>query len=222
MTKISKRLKAIVSFLHKEDSLVDVGCDHGLLSIYLIENDLVSKVIASDINSNALRNAITNISSRNLDIETVLSDGIESVNLDGINTLVLSGMGTGTILHILNDAKKLKKIKKIVIQSNNDYAILRKSMNEKGYYLEEENYTFDKKKWYVTSKFVKKKQENTKQEVKFGFLSNALYNQFLLEHEYKIYKKIPFTSFQAKFQSFLKIRQLKKAMAKTSKGKASA
>ena len=38
MTNISKRLKSIVSFVDKDDSVVDVGCDHGLLSIYLVEN----------------------------------------------------------------------------------------------------------------------------------------------------------------------------------------
>lgn len=216
MTKISNRLKAIASFLSLEDCLVDVGCDHGLLSIYLVENHLVQRVVASDINPNALSSAIANISSRNMSIETVLSDGIESVNLDGIQTLVISGMGTGTILHILRDEKKLKKIKKIVIQSNNDYELLRKSMNQKGYYLEEESYTFDKKKWYVTCKFVKRNQVNTSQEVKYGFLDNLAYNQFLLEQEYKIFKRIPITSISVKFQSFLRIKKLKKAIANVS------
>ena len=41
MTKISNRLKSIVKFVEKKDSVVDVGCDHGLLSIYLVENELV-------------------------------------------------------------------------------------------------------------------------------------------------------------------------------------
>ncbi|MDE5889099.1 MAG: class I SAM-dependent methyltransferase, partial [Bacilli bacterium] len=75
MTKISKRLKAIAEFVSKKDSLVDVGCDHGLLSIYLVENECVKRVIASDINQNALNSAIKNIKIRNMNIDTVLSDG---------------------------------------------------------------------------------------------------------------------------------------------------
>ena len=90
MTRISNRLKAIVKFVDIKDKVVDVGCDHGLLSIYLYENKLVSKVIASDINKNALSSAINNIKKRNLDIETVLSDGINNVDMKGINTLVIS------------------------------------------------------------------------------------------------------------------------------------
>ena len=55
-----------------------------------LEN-LCKKVIASDVNQNALNSAIKNISLRKLDIETVLSDGINDVNLKGINTLIISG-----------------------------------------------------------------------------------------------------------------------------------
>ena len=70
MNKLSDRLKAIVKFVDKKDNIVDVGCDHGYLSIYLIENKLVNKVIASDINQNALNSAINNIKKSKLNIET--------------------------------------------------------------------------------------------------------------------------------------------------------
>ena len=110
MNKLSNRLNAIAQFVDKKDSVVDVGCDHGYLSIYLKEVIKVKKIIASDINQNALNSAINNIKKSNLDIETVLSDGIKDVNLKGINTLVISGMGTSTILHILSDKDKLNSI----------------------------------------------------------------------------------------------------------------
>lgn len=215
MTRISKRLKAITSYVAKDDKVVDVGCDHGLLSIYLIENNLVSKVIASDVNENALKNAISNIEKRNLHIKTVLSDGIEKIDLKDINTLIISGMGTSTILHILHDNKKIKKINKLIIQANNDHYILRESLNEKGYYLKEESYTYDKNKWYVTSLFVKSDNKNTIDVLKYGFLNNEEYNDYLLKKNYEILKKIPFSSFKAKFNRFKEIRNIKKAIYKS-------
>lgn len=215
MTRISKRLKAITSYVAKDDKVVDVGCDHGLLSIYLIENNLVSKVIASDVNENALKNAISNIEKRNLHIKTVLSDGIEKIDLNDINTLIISGMGTSTILHILHDNKKLKKINKLIIQANNDHYILRENLNEKGYYLKEESYTYDKNKWYVTSLFVKSDNKNTIDVLKYGFLNNEEYNDYLLKKNYEILKKIPFSSFKAKFNRFKEIRNIKKAIYKS-------
>lgn len=213
MTRISNRLKAIVKFVDIKDKIVDVGCDHGLLSIYLYENKLVSKVIASDINKNALNSAISNINKRNLDIETVLSDGIKDVNMKGINTLVISGMGTGTILHILDDDNKLVKVSKLIVQSNNDHENLRRSLNDKGYYLEDEEYTFDKGKWYVTCKFIKSDNKNSECQIKYGFLSNSEYNEFLILQENKIIKKIPWTSFRAKFKAKSKLKELKKAIS---------
>lgn len=214
MTRISKRLKAITLYISSDDCVADVGCDHGLLSIYLVENKLVKKVIASDINQNALNSAIANIKKRNLNIETILSDGIENIPLKEINTLIISGMGTSTILHILNDNKKLKKIDKLIIQSNNDYYLLRSSLNEKGYYLEEENYTLDKNKWYVTSKFIKSNKRNSIQELKYGFLNNNNYNNYLIKKTENIFRRIPFTSIKAKWNYLMKIRELKKAIYK--------
>lgn len=213
MTKISKRLKALVEFVEKKDKIVDVGCDHGLLSIYLIENKLVNKVIASDVNQNALNGAIKNIQKRNLDIETVLSDGIENVNMKGINTLIISGMGTNTILHILSDNKKLKNVNKLILQSNNDHEILRKELNNKGYYLDKESYVFDKGKWYVTCLFVKDERKNTKEEIKYGFLNNQDYNNYLIQYNKKILNKIPFMAIKAKVNALKKLYDLKRVIS---------
>lgn len=214
MNKLSNRLKAIVKFVDKKDSIVDVGCDHGYLSIYLIENKLVKKVIASDINQNALNSAINNIKKSNLDIETVLSDGICDVNLKGINTLVISGMGTSTILHILSDNSKLKNINKLLLQSNNDHEYLRRNLNNIGYYLEDESYTYDKGKWYVTCKFIKSNEKNTEDVIKYGLLNNYEYNEYLLKYEDNIIKRIPWTSFRAKIKAILKYKELKRTISK--------
>lgn len=214
MNKLSNRLKAIVKFVDKKDSIVDVGCDHGYLSIYLTENKLVKKVIASDINQNALNSAINNIKKSNLDIETVLSDGIKDVNLKGINTLIISGMGTSTILHILSDSSKLKNINKLLLQSNNDHEDLRRKLNKKGYYLEDETYTFEKSKWYVTCKFIKSNDKNDEDVIKYGLLNNNEYNEYLLKYEENIIKKIPWKSFKVKIKAILKYNKLKKTISK--------
>lgn len=216
MTRISKRLKALASFINKEDVVVDVGCDHGLLDIYLVENDLCKRVLASDINENALNNAINNIKRKNLNIKTYLSDGIKDVPLRDVNTLIISGMGTKTILHILEDNSRLKNINKLVIQSNNDLPILREKLNDKGFYLEDEVILEEKDKWYVTNLFIKSDKKNDNIVISYGYLENELYNDYLLRTYKKIWKKIPFTSFKAKYQAFRSYSDLKKAISKRS------
>ena len=167
MTKLSKRLHSLALFVNNQDCLADIGCDHGYLSIYLKENNLVKYIIASDINQNALNSAISNINKRNLDIPTILSDGLNN---------------------ILNNKNKLKPIKKLIIQSNNDYELLRKELNNLGYYLEKEKYTYDKGKWYLTTLFIKSKKKNTLAEIKYGYLNNPEYNQYLIKQEHEILK----------------------------------
>ena len=61
MIKLSKRLEIVASYISDNVKLVDIGCDHGLLDIYLAKNRKNITIIASDINENALNNAISNI-----------------------------------------------------------------------------------------------------------------------------------------------------------------
>lgn len=213
MTKLSKRLQSLAEFVVKTDKAVDIGCDHGYLSIYLKENNLVKEIIASDINENALASAKENIKKRKLDIKTVLSDGLNNIEIKDFNTLIISGMGTSTILHILDNKDKLKKINKLIIQSNNDHKILRKELNKLGYYLEDEKYVYDKKKWYVSSLFIKSKKKNTDTEIEYGFLNNEDYNNYLVLQEKLIIKKIPFIKLNIKLKRYIKLWRLKKVIS---------
>ena len=213
MTKLSKRLQSLAEFVVKTDKAVDIGCDHGYLSIYLKENNLVKEIIASDINENALASAKENIKKRKLDIKTVLSDGLNNIEIKDFNTLIISGMGTSTILHILDNKDKLKKINKLIIQSNNDHKILRKELNKLGYYLEDEKYVYDKKKWYVSSLFIKSKKKNTDTEIEYGLLDNEDYNNYLVLQEKLIIKKIPFIKLNIKLKRYIKLWRLKKVIS---------
>ncbi len=191
MINLSNRLKSLVPFFDTYDNVVDVGCDHGYLSIYLMENNLVKSVIASDINENALSSAIKNIKEANLDIPTVVSDGIDDIDITNVNCLVISGMGTMTILHILSDSNKLKHIDKIVIQSNNNHDVLRRELNKKGYYLEKEEAVYDRGKWYLSMLFIKTNKKNSDLEIKYGLLNNADYIRYLIDKYSGINRRIP-------------------------------
>ena len=202
MNRLSKRLEVLASFINKNDSLVDVGCDHGYLSIYLCENNFCQNVICSDVNENALNSAINNIKNSNLDIKYYLSDGLNNVPMDHINTIVISGMGTSTIISILKNNKKLETVDKIILQSNNNHEELRKFMNNIGYYLQEEKYTLDNRKWYASMLFIKSDKKNNKKEIKYGYI-NKEYGDYLINAYKNIIKKIPDNS--PDYEKFLKM-----------------
>ena len=189
----SERLLAIASFINKEDSLIDVGCDHGYLGIYLKENNLVNDLLLTDVNSNALNNAINNIKNKNLNIETKLTDGIKDIDLTIYNTISISGMGTPSIKKILRELNDSNNIKKIIIQSNNNLKELRMFLNEIGYSLKDEITLQENDIWYVISLFEKNNLKNSSLELAYGLLKKdkIKYYQYLINKDEDILKKLP-------------------------------
>ena len=134
MNKLSKRLETVASFIDKKDkSVIDIGCDHGLLSIFLAEKYQKLNIIASDVNDNALESARRNVSKYKLEdrIDIRLGSGLSVIKeSDHIDTIVIAGMGANTIIGFLKYYQdKLKNIKKIIIRSNTDLYFLRKNIN---------------------------------------------------------------------------------------------
>lgn len=169
MIKLSKRLKSIAENIASTDKVVDIGCDHGYLSIYL---KLVNKnklVIATDINENALNMAKQNINKTNTSIETRLGSGLNVITNNEVDTIVISGMGGNTILNILNEnRKKLKNINKIVIQSNTDIPLIRKKIIKLGFKIQNEQLIEDKNVYYIIITFIKGYAKYSKKELYFG------------------------------------------------------
>ena len=167
MNKLSKRLDVVSSYINDNSKIIDIGCDHGLLSIYLAKKYNNIKIIASDVNKNALNNAINNIKKEHLEdrIETRLGSGLSVVTADEIDTIVISGMGANTIIGILKySTDKLKNVKNLIIQSNTDLFLLRKNVTKLGYHIEDEALVEDSNIIYTIIKFNKgKKRYNYKQ-----------------------------------------------------------
>ena len=162
MNKLSKRLEVVSSFIKDNTKIVDIGCDHGLLSIYLAQKYKNIKIIASDVNKNALSSAINNIKNMGLQdrIETRLGKGLEVVKPEEIDTIVIAGMGSNTIVGILKYSEdKLKNVKNIIVQSNTDLYFLRKNITSIGYYIEDEVLVEDKGIIYTVIKFSKGKKK---------------------------------------------------------------
>lgn len=171
MNKLSKRLEVVASYINDNTKVIDIGCDHGLLSIYLANKYKNIKVIASDINKNALSSAINNIKEANLEdrIETRLGSGLEVVSKEEIDTIVISGMGSNTIVGILKYSRdKLVNVNNIIIQSNTDLYFLRKNIINIGYYIEDEVLVEDKGIIYTVIKFTKGKKKYNYKELYLG------------------------------------------------------
>ncbi len=150
MVKISERLASLTKYIYREDSVMDVGCDHALLDIYLVENGYLDKIYVGDVNPNALQNGKDNIAKNGLDgkVIPILSYGIEKIAELDVNTLIISGMGSKTIIDILA-SPNLNKIYKLVLQSNNNHFELRSFLAQNSYRIVAEEIIPDGKKTYI-------------------------------------------------------------------------
>lgn len=192
MIKLSKRLLSIANLVNDNSKVVDIGCDHGLVSIYLAMNKQNISIIASDINQNALDNAIKNINKYHLEdkIKVCLSNGLDNIN-DEIDTIIISGMGGHTIVDILtNNQEKLHTVNNIIIQSNNDIEYVRRKIVKLGYYIKKEELILDKNIYYTIILFTKGKKKYTNKEYYFGPILLKENSKIFIERKNKEYTKL--------------------------------
>ena len=182
--RLSKRLKAISEFITDGDKIIDIGCDHALLDIYIYENFNDVNVIASDIHEGAIKAANKNIEKHNLisKIDVRMGDGLTVVNKDEINTILISGMGYNTIVKILSDSEKIENVEKIIVQSNTDIVKLRKSIIKLGYKITKEKLVEDNEIIYTIIEFRKGKEKYSYEELYYG--PYLLKNKDVIFYEY--------------------------------------
>lgn len=205
---LNKKLIAIASLIEPEDIVIDIGCDHAYLPIYLKKEKLCKEVYASDISENVIKIAKENIMKKNTNIEVYLSDGFKGIQNNKINTAIISGMGTSTILNIINNAPK--NIEKYIISSNNDYEVLRKEMLKKDFYIQKEIVVKERDKYYPIIIFTKEFQKENKLSLKYGKSNSKEYYKYLEEKEKSILKRIPKKRIIIRLKHLKRIKELKK------------
>jgi len=194
MIKLSNRLNEIASFINKEDKIIDIGCDHALLDIYLV-NKYNNICYASDINENALKGAKSNIKKYNLEDKIIIKHG-DGLTLDNslINTMVIAGMGFNNIIKILSN-DNVKNINKIIVQSNSHPEIIRKFMIKNRYYLNKEKVVLDNNKYYIISEYLRTNKRNTLFELIIGkYDINEVSSKYIINEinkNSKLLKEIP-------------------------------
>lgn len=182
--KISKRLEAIAEFVEPTNRVIDIGCDHAILDIYLCELYKEINIIASDIHEGALNQAKSNIEKHHLvnRIETRLGDGLTIVNPNEFDTIIISGMGFHNIKKILSNAPKMINYPKIIIQCNTDVVKLRKFVIKLGYMISREQLVMDNDIIYTVIEFTKGKEKYNYDQIYFG--PRILENKNELFYEY--------------------------------------
>lgn len=130
------RLSSVAGMADKGDCIADIGCDHGFVSIALVEAGVAGKMIACDINKGPLEHAKKNIESAGLSdrIDVRLGDGLSPVEKGECDGVIIAGMGGPLGLRILFDGRdKIKDYKQIILQLQSKLPLVRFVLDRWGF-----------------------------------------------------------------------------------------
>lgn len=155
MIHLSERLLGVASLITPGGNVADIGTDHGYLSIYLIQNDLANKVIASDVNEGPLDKARENTAQYELNnkIELRLSNGLMMYDTGEVDSIVMAGMGGNLIIDIISDGKDVAySAKELILQPQSDVARVRHFLHDNNFRIVSENIIKEDGKFYPMMK----------------------------------------------------------------------
>lgn len=134
MTKLSKRLLSVSELVHDGARLCDVGCDHGYVPVYLVENGVCPSAVACDINSAPLESCASLVRQSHLTdkINCVLSNGLDNISCDDVDDIIIAGMGGELIADILSRCSWLEN-KHIILNPMTHPELARKWLFDNGY-----------------------------------------------------------------------------------------
>lgn len=171
--KLTPRLRVIAELVDPGAKIIDVGTDHGYIPLYLMENQIVQKCIASDMNEGPLKAAKDTLNLFGLEdmVSLRLGDGLQVMSpRDDIDTIIIAGMGGETIVAILEQGLNLVDKKTMILQPMTEVMLVREYLASKGFNIIDERLTREENRFYEVIKAVKGKDvhELTYGELRFG------------------------------------------------------
>lgn len=190
---LSKRLQMLADMVTPGNRLVDVGCDHGFLSIYLVQQGICPSALAMDVRTGPLAAAKEHIAQNDLQekITTRISDGLCAYQDGEADTVVIAGMGGRLMAKILSDSiDKVVKFRELILQPQSELAEFRRFLRAEGFcivaedaVLEDGKYYFAMKAEYAPQQTLTKKP--TTQDRQGQILADE-YGELLLEQKHPV------------------------------------
>ncbi|TCI56456.1 tRNA (adenine-N(1))-methyltransferase [Exiguobacterium sp. SH1S21] len=148
---LDRRLKRVVDFIPAGSILADIGSDHAYVPCYLVQQGIIDRAIAGEVNQGPMEAAKAQVeligASSKIDVR--LGDGLAVLNEDEATCISICGMGGSLIRSILESGcDKLGVIKRLVLQPNVDGQQVREWLLESGFVLVAETIVEENDKIY--------------------------------------------------------------------------
>ena len=135
---LDPRLSMIAEMVGRCSSYADVGCDHGRLGAFLLQNGWVDRAVLTDISAPSLDKARALIRLLGLKGRTKFVDAV-----------VIAGMGGTTAAGIVERGREKLGDARLILQANVAIAELRTRMESAGYRITDERIARDGRRHYI-------------------------------------------------------------------------
>ena len=150
--ELSPRLAAVAAWVPRGARVADIGTDHALLPVWLLEQGIASGAIAADLRPGPLEAARRTVQKHGLTgrISFRLCDGLSGVLPHEADTVVIAGMGGETILGILSAAPWTRDAGiQLLLQPQSAFPELRGWLVSSGYQIRRERIVREGNRFYV-------------------------------------------------------------------------
>ncbi len=135
---IGGRLLCCAQLVSPGALVYDVGCDHGYLGIYLLQQGIARHVLASDLRPKPLQRARENAAAYGCtDIAFCCCPGLRQMDGTEGDTVVIAGMGGDSIARILGDCPWIQSPRyTLILQPQSSGNDLRRYLGNAGFCIE--------------------------------------------------------------------------------------
>jgi len=153
MLKLSLRLRTIADFVPPGARVADIGSDHALLPVYLVQSGKTPSAVAGEVNAGPLQAAKSQIAASGLGraIDARLGDGLSVVVPGEVDCVTIAGMGGALMADILEagaSGGKLEGVHTLVLQPNVGEDLVRGWLLRQGWHLAAERLLEEDGKYY--------------------------------------------------------------------------
>lgn len=150
---LSPRLRTAAELVPRGSALTDVGTDHGRLPVWLLQNGVIERAVATDLREKPLARARELAERWGVadQIAFRLCDGLSQVSSEEARTLTITGMGGETIAGILQAAPWIREDnhRHMILQPMSGADGLRRYLSGDGFVIEREVLVREEETLYV-------------------------------------------------------------------------
>ncbi len=202
-----KRLAMIADMVIKGEKVADIGADHALLPIYLVENQIAPQVIIGELGDGPYRRACQAVQASACQnrIELRQGNGLQILGYGEVKSVVLAGMGGDTMVDILTyDRQKALSFERYVFQPMSKAQVLRQQLAAWGWSIEAERLGRENGRFFqvIASRPAHSIYTLTDLEMELGLALKAedeLHREFItqyLQKQRRIYAKLQASALQ--------------------------